>query len=55
MTTTYEYNSAAAMGQPMQVHAVPLEDRAFDSQGRRLPYAKEWPESVFTHRVYSAY
>ncbi|KAL8794799.1 MAG: hypothetical protein Q9195_002627 [Heterodermia aff. obscurata] len=32
------------MGQPMQVHAVPLEDRAFDSQGRRLPYAKEWPE-----------
>ena len=36
------------MGQPMQVHAVPLEDRAFDSQGRRLPYAKEWPESVFT-------
>lgn len=29
---------------PMQVHNVPLEERAFDSKGNRLPWALEWPE-----------
>ena len=31
---------------PMQVHNVPLEERAFDSKGNRLPWALEWPELV---------
>ena len=31
-------------GRPTQIHAVPLEERAFDSKGNRLPWALEWPE-----------
>ena len=30
----------------MQVHAVPDAERAFDSQGRQLPWGYEYPESV---------
>ena len=33
-----------AAARPMQVHNVPLEERAFDSKGNRLPWALEWPE-----------
>lgn len=44
MGPSFNFSTGGAMGQPMQVHAVPIEDRAFDSQGKRLPYAKEWPE-----------
>lgn len=33
-------------GQPTQIHAVPLEERAVDSQGQTLPWAEEWHESV---------
>ena len=33
-------------GQPMQVHNVPEEERAYDSTGKRLPWALEWPEYV---------
>ncbi len=31
-------------GRPTQIHAVPLEERAVDSQGRTLPWALEWHE-----------
>lgn len=30
------------IGRPVQVHAVPLEERAFDSQGNRLPWGLEF-------------
>ena len=36
---------------PMQVHNVPLEERAFDSKGNRLPWALKWPESVTRNEV----
>ena len=35
---------AFAGGKPTQIHAVPYEERAFDSHGRKLPWAHEWPE-----------
>ena len=35
-------------GHPTQFHGVPVEERAFDSQGNRLPWALEWAEYVFT-------
>jgi hypothetical protein len=31
-------------GRPTQFHGVPLEERAYDSQGNRLPWALEWAE-----------
>lgn len=31
-------------GRPTQIHAVPYEERALDSHGRKLPWAHEWPE-----------
>ena len=30
------------IGRPTQVHAVPPEERAVDSQGNELPWALEW-------------
>lgn len=33
-------------GRPTQIHAVPYEERALDSHGRKLPWAHEWPEYV---------
>ncbi len=38
-------------GRPTQFHGVPLEERAIDSKGNRLPWALQWPESVqpFSH------
>ena len=36
--------SAPVGGRPTQFHAVPLEERAVDSKGRKLPWALEWPE-----------
>lgn len=33
-----------AFGRPTQVHGVPLEERAFDSKGNRLPWGLEWHE-----------
>ncbi len=36
--------SAPVGGGPTQFHAVPLEERAVDSQGRTLPWALEWHE-----------
>ena len=33
-------------GRPTQVHGVPLEDRASDSKGNKLPWGLEWHESV---------
>ncbi len=36
--------SAPIGGRPTQFHAVPLEERAVDSQGRTLPWALEWHE-----------
>ena len=33
-------------GRPTQFHAVPVEERAVDRNGKKLPYALEWPESV---------
>ena len=33
-------------GRPTQFHGVPLEERAIDSKGNRLPWALQWPESV---------
>ncbi|KAG8528718.1 uncharacterized protein KY384_006405 [Bacidia gigantensis] len=32
----------ASFGRPTQVHGVPLEERAFDSKGNRLPWGLEW-------------
>ncbi|MCJ1311513.1 hypothetical protein MMC25_005185 [Agyrium rufum] len=32
------------VGHPTQFHGVPLEERAFDSQGNRLPWALEWAD-----------
>ena len=32
------------IGRPTQVHAVPPEERAVDSQGNELPWALEWHE-----------
>lgn len=32
------------MGRPTQFHGVPLEERAVDSEGNRLPWALEWAE-----------
>ena len=32
------------VGHPTQFHAVPLEERAFDPHGNRLPWALEWAE-----------
>jgi len=32
----------------MQVHGVPLEERAFDSKGNRLPWAYEYLEFVYS-------
>ena len=31
-------------GRPTQIHAVPAEERAFNSKGIRLPWGLEWPE-----------
>lgn len=31
-------------GRPTQIHAVPWEERAVDSNGNKLPYALEWHE-----------
>ena len=31
-------------GRPTQFHGVPLEERAIDSKGNRLPWALQWPE-----------
>jgi hypothetical protein len=31
-------------GQPTQFHGVPLEERAIDSKGNRLPWSLEWHE-----------
>ena len=31
-------------GKPTQIHAVPYEERALDSRGKKLPWAHEWPE-----------
>lgn len=31
-------------GRPTQFHAVPVEERAVDRNGKKLPYALEWPE-----------
>ncbi|MCJ1467210.1 hypothetical protein MMC07_005833 [Pseudocyphellaria aurata] len=36
--------SDPANGRPTQFHAVPLDERAVDSQGRTLPWALEWHE-----------
>lgn len=33
-------------GRPTQFHAVPVEERAVDRNGKKLPYALEWPESA---------
>ena len=33
-------------GRPTQIHAVPLEERAVDSQGRVLPWGLEWHKQV---------
>ena len=33
-------------GRPTQFHGVPLEERAIDSKGNRLPWALQWPECV---------
>lgn len=33
-------------GRPTQVHAVPLHERAVDSQGRVLPWGLEWHEYI---------
>lgn len=38
--------SATANGRPTQFHAVPVEERAIDSQGKTLPWALEWHEYV---------
>lgn len=35
-------------GRPTQFHGVPLEERAIDSKGNRLPWALQWPESVLS-------
>jgi len=35
-----------ATGQPTQFHGVPLEERAVDSKGNRLPWSLEYHESV---------
>lgn len=35
---------AAVQSQPTQFHSVPLEERAYDVSGKRLPWALEWPE-----------
>jgi len=35
-------------GQPTQFHGVPLEERAIDSKGNRLPWALEYHESVLS-------
>ena len=32
------------LGRPTQFHGVPLEERAYDSHGNRLPWALEWAE-----------
>jgi hypothetical protein len=32
------------LGRPTQIHGVPVEDRAFDANGVRLPWAYEYPE-----------
>ncbi|MCJ1387301.1 hypothetical protein MMC18_000142 [Xylographa bjoerkii] len=32
------------IGRPTQFHGVPLEERAFDAQGNRLPWALEWAD-----------
>ena len=37
----------------MQVQGVPLEERAFDSKGHRLPWAYEYLEYVFSARLAS--
>ncbi|MCJ1397498.1 hypothetical protein MMC11_000691 [Xylographa trunciseda] len=39
MATTRE-----RIGRPTQFHGVPVEDRAFDAQGNRLPWALEWAD-----------
>ena len=41
-------------GRPTQFHGVPLEERAIDSKGNRLPWALQWPESVPTVVIFSA-
>ena len=38
---------ATGPGQPTQFHGVPLEERAIDSKGNRLPWALEYHEYVF--------
>ena len=35
---------ATGPGQPTQFHGVPLEERAIDSKGNRLPWALEYHE-----------
>lgn len=35
---------SAEYGRPTQFHNVPIEERAIDSKGNRLPWSLEWPE-----------
>lgn len=37
-------NMATGPGQPTQFHGVPLEERATDSKGNRLPWSLEYHE-----------
>ncbi|KAL8773493.1 MAG: hypothetical protein Q9209_001597 [Squamulea sp. 1 TL-2023] len=37
-------NSYSVNGRPTQFHAVPPEERAFDENGKQLPWSLEWPE-----------
>ncbi|KAL8908556.1 MAG: hypothetical protein Q9207_000766 [Kuettlingeria erythrocarpa] len=37
-------NTYAANGRPTQFHAVPPEERAYDENGKQLPWALEWPD-----------
>lgn len=47
MRKAQQYQMASTrerMGRPTQFHGVPLEERAVDSHGNRLPWALEWAE-----------
>lgn len=37
-------NTYSANGRPTQFHAVPPEERAYDENGKQLPWALEWPD-----------
>ena len=39
-----EFANMMANGRPMQVHAVPPEERAFDANGKQLPWGLEWAD-----------